>query len=123
LFFYPADFTPNSAKQLLEYTKGLPQLEAAGIKLYGVTTGTLDAHREFVQKYGITIPILVDTGTIARSYGVMLDEGQYPQRTLVGIEPDGTVGFYQRAFAHMHLVDGTLKLAGRTAPKPASAGK
>jgi peroxiredoxin len=119
LYFYPADFTPNSSKHLLDLSKGLEQLTAAHIKVYGVSLGTADMHRTYMEKQGITVPLLVDTGSIAQSYGALLPEGKYPQRTLVGIKPDGTVGFYRRGFGHLKLVDEILKDTGNVAAPPA----
>jgi peroxiredoxin len=123
LYFYPADFTPNSSKHLLDLSKGLDQLAAAGVKVYGVTTGTADTHRVYMEKQGISVPLLVDTGTIATDYGVLLAGGKFPQRTLVGIKPDGTIGFYKRGFGHLKLVDLILKETGKTAPVEAAATK
>jgi peroxiredoxin len=118
LYFYPADFTPNSSKHLIDLSNGLEQLAGENIKVYGISTGTADLHRAYMEKQGITVPLLVDTGAIAKSYGALLEGGKYAQRTLVGIKPDGTVGFYRRGFGHMKLVDLILKETGRT-PAPA----
>ncbi len=113
LYFYPADFTPNATKHFRDFTKGVDKLGAAQVKVYGISRGSREEHIEFAKEYGIAVPLLVDTGAVAQLYGTMLDGGKFPQRTLVGIKPDGTIGFYDRAMPLGSLTDTLLKKTGR----------
>jgi len=116
LFFYPADFTPNSARNLRELSKDIDQFAAVKVQILAISTGSAEDHKRFAEQYGITVPLLVDTGAIAASYGCAppgSGADVYPQRTLVGIKPDGTIGFYERVVPHTKLVESILKLCGR----------
>jgi peroxiredoxin len=115
LFFYPADFTPNSTKHLRELSKASESLAAVDVQVYGISLGSAEQHSSFAQENGITVPLLVDTGAVARLYGALAEGGQHPQRTLVGIRPNGTIGFYDRAFSHLPLDKVVLQKTGRKA--------
>jgi peroxiredoxin len=94
LAFYPLDFSPVCTDQLNVYQEVLPELEARGTKLYGVSVDSAFCHKAFQQHLGITIPLLADfepKGEVARKYGVYIDERGHNQRALVMIDPDGIV--------------------------------
>ena len=70
LFFYPADNTPNTTRDLQALDKFGPELSAVGITVYGISGGTLAEHQGYAKRYGITLPLLVDSDlAIAESYG------------------------------------------------------
>jgi peroxiredoxin len=98
LFFYVADNTPNSTRNLQDLTKARAELEAAGYSVYGISVGTAGEHAAFAQAHGITIPLLADTGSIAASYGAGKPDGGLPQRTVVGIAADGSISYYLRGW-------------------------
>ena len=99
LFFYPADDTPNTTREMSKLNKMATALEAEGIKLYGVSKGSASEHAEYAQQYGITVPLLADEDlSISADYGCALKDGLYAQRTFVGIETDGTIAFFERGF-------------------------
>jgi peroxiredoxin len=116
LFFYPANFTPNSTKHLRELSKAREALAAVDVQVYGISLGSAEQLSRFARENGITIPLLVDTGAVAQLYGALAEGGKHPQRTLVGIRPDGTIGFYDRAFSHLPLDKVVLQKTGRKAP-------
>lgn len=99
LFFYPADNTPNSTGDLKQLGKFQAELADAGIKAYGISGGTLGEHRAFADRYGITLPLLADPQlSIARRYGCAPEDAEFVQRTLVGIDADGKIAFFERGF-------------------------
>jgi peroxiredoxin len=94
LVFYPLDFSPVCTDQLNAYQEVLPELEARGAKLYGVSVDSAFCHKAFQQHLGITIPLLADfepKGEVASRYGVYIDERGHSKRALVMIDPDGIV--------------------------------
>jgi peroxiredoxin (alkyl hydroperoxide reductase subunit C) len=100
LVFYPLDFSPICTDQLSVYQEVLPELEAAGAKLYGVSVDSAFAHKAFQQQLGIAIPLLADfnpKGEVARAYGVYIDERGHNERALVMIGPDLTVEWAHRS--------------------------
>jgi peroxiredoxin len=94
LAFYPLDFSPVCTDQLNAYQEVLPELEARGTKLYGVSVDSAFCHKAFQRHLGITIPLLADfepKGEVARKYGVYIDERGHNRRALVMVDPDGIV--------------------------------
>ncbi len=94
LVFYPLDFSPVCTDQLNVYQEVLPELEARGAKLYGVSVDSAFSHKAFQQQLGISIPLLADfhpKGEVSRAYGVYIDERGHNQRALVMVGPDLTV--------------------------------
>ena len=96
LAFYPMDFSPTCTDQLNVYQEVLPDLRAAGTGLYGISVDSAYAHKAFREHLGITIPLLADfhpKGEVCAAYGAYLDDWGHSNRSLVLIEPDGTVGW------------------------------
>ena len=94
LVFYPLDFSPICTDQLSVYQEVLPELEARGVKIYGISVDSAFAHKAFREQLGTTIPLLADfepKGEVARAYGAYIDERGHNQRALVLIGPDLTV--------------------------------
>ena len=99
LFFYPANMTPNSTRELLQLVKAAEELSSRGIVVGGVSGGSMRDHATFAERFQITIPLLIDEDlSIARAYGCVPEGGELVQRTLVGIEADGAIAFYERGF-------------------------
>jgi peroxiredoxin len=91
LVFYPLDFSPVCTDQLNIYQEVLPDLEAKGVKLYGVSVDSAYCHKAFQSQLGISIPLLADfepKGEVARRYGVYIDGRGHNERALVMIGPD-----------------------------------
>ena len=94
LVFYPLDFSPICTDQLSVYQEVLPELEARGARLYGVSVDSAFAHKAFQSELGVSIPLLADfepKGEVAKAYGVYIDERGHNQRALVLVGPDLTV--------------------------------
>jgi peroxiredoxin len=91
LVFYPLDFSPVCTDQLNVYQEVLPELEAAGARLYGVSVDSAFAHRAFRKDLGIAFPLLADfepKGEVARAYGVYNERRGHSRRALVMIGPE-----------------------------------
>jgi peroxiredoxin len=100
LAFYPLDFSPVCTDQLNVYHEVLPELEARGAKLYGVSVDSAFCHKAFQRHLGIDIPLLADfepKGEVARKYGVYIGERGHNERALVMIGPDGIVQWAHRS--------------------------
>lgn len=94
LVFYPLDFSPTCTDQLNVYQEVLPELEAKGVKLYGISVDSAFAHKAFQDHLGVSIPLLADfhpKGEVASAYGVYIADRGHNQRALVMIGPDLTV--------------------------------
>jgi peroxiredoxin len=94
LVFYPNDFSPVCTDQLNVYQEVLGELEARGVKLYGISVDSAYCHKAFQEHLGTTIPLLADfnpKGELARAYGVYAEKYGVSARALVLIGPDGVV--------------------------------
>jgi peroxiredoxin len=94
LVFYPNDFSPVCTDQLNVYQEVLGELEARGVKLYGISVDSAYCHKAFQDHLGATIPLLADfnpKGEVARAYGVYSEKYGVSARALVLVGPDGIV--------------------------------
>jgi peroxiredoxin Q/BCP len=97
LFFFPALDTPNSNANLLDWDKRRAALEAEGLGAYAVCPSDAAAAAALGGKLGLSLPLLADpTGAAARAYGCLPAQGQYPQRTTVGLGHQGAVEYFHR---------------------------
>lgn len=99
LIFYPVDETPGCTKQLCAARDDNQMYMDAGVAVFGINPGDAESHRNFINNHNLTMPLLVDEGLqTATAYDALMEhEGkQYVRRTVVGIDRDGRVAFYQR---------------------------
>jgi len=93
LMFYPQDDTPGCTAQMCAARDESADYAAAGIVRFGVNPGSLDSHRDFVSKYSLDFPLIVDMDSeIASAYGVLRDDG-YTGRATVLIDREGRVAY------------------------------
>jgi len=98
LYFYPKDMTPGCTTEACSFRDNLKQLQAAGAQVVGVSADTPASHQKFIEKHGLTFPLLSDPGNqVTRAYGVYKRKLLYG-REFMGIErstfiiaQDGTV--------------------------------
>jgi len=117
VIFYPADSTPGCTKQLCAARDDYERYEAAGIAVFGVNPGSEESHRRFAEKYNFRTPLLLDTGAkVARAYDVLMPIPilNLVNRTVVGVDRDGKVAFYQRGMPSTDKI-----LAAMASPAPA----
>jgi peroxiredoxin len=96
LVFYPNDFSPVCTGQLNVYQEVLPEFEAAGVQLYGVSVDSAFAHKAFQAHLGVSIPLLADfhpKGEVAQAFGVWSEQYGVAGRALVMIGPDLVVSW------------------------------
>jgi peroxiredoxin (alkyl hydroperoxide reductase subunit C) len=99
LVFYPFAFSPVCTDQLGLYEEVLGELRDAGATMYGVSCDASYSQTAFRERLGVTIEQLSDfepKGAACRAFGVYHPAG-FPQRALVIVRPDGTVGWSYQA--------------------------
>ncbi len=99
LIFYPKDQTPGCTAQLCAARDESAAYAAAGIAVFGVNGDSAASHEKFIAKYQLSVPLLVDPGlTVAKAYDAVIGLGplKIVNRTVVGIDRDGTIAFYRR---------------------------
>jgi peroxiredoxin len=124
LVFYPLDFSPVCTDQLNVYQEMLPELEARGVKLYGVSVDSAFCHKAFQDHLGITIPLLADfhpKGEMSARYGAYNEERGSTYRALVMIDPGGVVRWSYRSPSSLEIPGANLIFDALDEQQPATA--
>jgi thioredoxin-dependent peroxiredoxin len=98
LYFYPKDDTSGCTAEACELQERLPDFDARGTRVIGVSPDGLESHRRFRDRYGLAFTLLSDPDhEAAEAYGVWVEKSMYGRRYM-GVErstfvigPDGTV--------------------------------
>jgi thioredoxin-dependent peroxiredoxin len=70
LYFYPKDDTPGCTKVACAFRDGFTQFQTAGLMVVGCSIDSSEAHRNFIKKYNLPFPLLLDPDRkIATTYG------------------------------------------------------
>ena len=62
LYFYPRDNTPGCSREAAAYRDALPEFEALGVKVFGLSKDSSASHKRFADKYEGTVrsTVLID---------------------------------------------------------------
>ena len=86
LFFYPKDNTPGCTTESQNFRDALPEFQAAGAQIIGVSRDSLSSHERFIDKQALTFPLLADTEErLCELFGVMKMKNMYGKQVR-GIE-------------------------------------
>ncbi|MBI4546061.1 MAG: thioredoxin-dependent thiol peroxidase [Gemmatimonadetes bacterium] len=78
LYFYPKDDTPGCTTQACGLRDRLPELEARGALVLGVSPDSPASHGGFRDRYGLPFRLLADTEhKVAEAYGVWREKSMY----------------------------------------------
>ena len=111
LMFYPADNTPGCTKQLCAARDDYDKYQAAGVEVFGVNPGSADKHKKFSEKHGFKTPLLLDAGgKVSRAYDALMPIPiiTIVNRTVVGIDREGIVRFYERGIPATSAILGAM---------------
>jgi peroxiredoxin Q/BCP len=109
--FYPADNTPGCTAQLCTARDDYDKYQAAGIAVFGVNPGSAGTHKKFAEKHAMRTPLLVDTrGAVSRAYDALMPVPivTVVNRTVVGIDRDGVIRYYERGMPPTSAIIGAL---------------
>ncbi len=98
LYFYPKDDTSGCTAQACAYRDAMPDIEARGARVIGVSPDPIARHERFRDRHGLNFTLLSDPDhSAAEAYGVWVEKSMYG-RTYMGVErstfvigPDGTL--------------------------------
>lgn len=116
LMFYPADNTPGCTRQLCAARDDYDRYAAAGIAVFGVNPGSLAAHKRFSERHGFKTPLLLDNGgRVSRAYDALtpIPLVTLVNRTVVGIDREGHVRFYQRGMPSTDTILAAMRADGQ----------
>ena len=110
LYFYPKDDTPGCTTESCNFRDLLPQFEAAGSTILGISPDDQASHVKFAENHALPFPLLSDVGhTVADAYGVWKEKTNYGktywgiERTTFVIDKDGKIAkIYPRVKVEDH---------------------
>ncbi len=86
LFFYPKDNTPGCTMQACNLRDHIPQLNAHGVEVLGVSGDSVASHKRFASKHQLPFLLIADTDKrIMQEYGVWGEKKMYG-RTFLGVK-------------------------------------
>jgi thioredoxin-dependent peroxiredoxin len=94
LYFYPKDMTPGCTIEAHNFQRDLSKYEAANAVILGVSVDTVDSHKQFCTKDGLTFHLLADPDhKVVDEYGSL---GHYGEMTIANrntflIDPKGKI--------------------------------
>lgn len=98
LFFYPQDDTEGCTIENIEFTQKLPEFEALGVTVVGISPDTMESHCKFRDKHKLGVPLAADPDRkVIGAYGVWGPKKLYGRefdgliRTTFLIDPEGRI--------------------------------
>lgn len=86
LFFYPKDDTSGCTQEAVAFSGLLPQFEAAGVRVIGVSPDSVKSHAKFRDKHQLSVTLLSDEEkTLLDAAGVWVEKSMYG-RKYMGVE-------------------------------------
>ena len=86
LYFYPKDDTSGCTKEAVAFTELMPEFEAAGATVLGISKDSVGKHDKFRDKYDLKVTLLSDDESdVCERFGVWVEKSMYG-KTYMGIE-------------------------------------
>ncbi len=100
-FFYPMDFTFVCPTEILGLANRKAEFDAIDEEILGASTDTYFTHKAWAGVStaesgieGVNYPLAADhTGSVAKSYGVLIEEKNIAHRGLFVIDPNGVLQY------------------------------
>ena len=81
LYFYPKDDTSGCTREAQDFSSLLPEFEALGASVLGVSKDNAIKHQKFISKYDLTVPLATDTDDKAmEAFGVWVEKQLYGKK-------------------------------------------
>ncbi|MFZ3201662.1 MAG: peroxiredoxin [Candidatus Acidiferrales bacterium] len=92
LYFYPKDMTTGCTIEAHNFQRDLSQYEQKNAVILGVSADTVDSHKQFCTKDGLTFKLLADpTHEVTLKYGSLAPSGAVALRNTFLINPQGVI--------------------------------
>ncbi|WP_422931257.1 peroxiredoxin [Singulisphaera sp. PoT] len=92
LFFYPKDNTPGCTAEVCSFRDSYEAFRDAGAEVIGVSSDSVDSHRQFSGRLQVPFHLLSDAGGKLRAtYSVPKTLGLFPGRVTYLIDRQGVV--------------------------------
>lgn len=81
VYFYPKDDTSGCTKEAIAFTEALPDFQAAGAKIIGISPDSAAKHDKFIAKHGLKIILGADEDKrVCEAYGVWVEKSMYGRK-------------------------------------------
>jgi len=81
VFFYPKDNTSGCTTEAKDFTALLPEFEAAGVAVVGISPDSVKSHAGFRRKQDLGVRLLSDEDkTVSEAYGVWQEKSMYGKK-------------------------------------------
>jgi peroxiredoxin Q/BCP len=98
LYFYPKDNTSGCTREACDFQEHLARLKKKGVVVLGVSPDSVESHRKFADKYGLSFPLISDAKKdLVKKYGVWKEKSLYGkkymgvERTTIVIDGKGVI--------------------------------
>lgn len=83
LYFYPKDNTPGCTTESRDFTALLPQFEAAGARILGVSRDSVKSHQNFIAKQELGFALVSDADeALCNAFGVIREKNMYGRKVM-----------------------------------------
>jgi peroxiredoxin Q/BCP len=86
LYFYPKDDTPGCTLEGQEFTRLLPEFQARGVDVFGVSADSSTSHDRFIEKCSLGIPLVSDPEHVLIKPLNLWVEKHFAGNTYMGVE-------------------------------------
>jgi peroxiredoxin Q/BCP len=114
VYFYPAAMTPGCTKEACDFLDSLSALNAAGVRVLGISKDAPAKLARFRDRDSLTFPLLSDPDlAVHRAYGAYGEKKLYGKavvgviRSTIVVGPDGTV---ERAYYNVKATGHVARL-------------
>jgi peroxiredoxin Q/BCP len=92
LLFYPGDNTLVCTRQFCSYRDRAEDFAALPATVVGISSQSVDSHKQFAAKHGLNVPLLADEDKqVAKSYSAFASRLGQTKRAVVVIDEQGIV--------------------------------
>lgn len=92
LYFYPKDFTGGCTLEARNFQRDIARYESMNAVVIGVSVDSVQSHREFCAKEGLSFRLLSDPdGAVSTLYGSLNAPRRTSARNSFVIDPDGRI--------------------------------
>lgn len=114
LIFYPKNDSPTCNRQLDDMSISGEDFFRRGVRLFGVNTAKVEKQQAYCERRQLSFPILSDPGgVVARLYNCRSRLFPVNRRTVVLVDPQGKICFFERGAPSAERV---LKVLDETRP-------
>ena len=81
VYFYPKDDTSGCTREAQDFTALMPEFEAAGVAVAGVSKDSVASHGKFTAKHQLGVRLLSDeSGAACEAFGTWIEKSMYGKK-------------------------------------------